>query len=200
MTYQRLALDCSASVYRKDNVEDTRILWTGEVEHIQFEVSFYKPLKVLVVAFAGSNELKDFGRHVFVRRKQGVHRGWLKDWQRVRSTVAAVVNEHLDKAEVVLITGHSYGGSLAQQAARWLAERIGGQRILLYTFGAPRLGNKKFAQSLNDLIPMHFRYTVANDPVPHLPFGIRYKHAGVHQKLKHGWPGHSIHTYEELLK
>lgn len=53
----------------------------------------------------------------------------------------------------VFITGHSLGGALATLCAYELAKRGGAarqcQQLTLYTFGAPRVGNKVFADEYN---------------------------------------------------
>jgi len=198
MTYDRLALESAAGVYRRPDVWD--------VDNLQFAVDRHDNLGVTVVSFAGTNELSDWWRHVLVRRRhlsgvRGlVHRGWLSDWLKVQSTVRGLVRITMHRKDALILCGHSYGGALAQFAGLDFAVSIPSEQLKLYTFGSPRVGNRGFANSLNALIFQHYRYTVATDPVPHLPFGIRYKHAGIHMRLPATLSNpHSIDTYEEMM-
>jgi len=206
MTYELLACESAYAVYGRQEVSHARIIWSGAVDNIQFDVMRHDNLHCVVVAFAGTNELKDWGRHVFVRRRKLagigglVHRGWLSDWRKTQSTFIGAVREAMQHNDDLLICGHSYGGSMAQLAAATAAvQMVSGDRIHLYTFGAPRLGNKKFARQLDGLIPRHFRHTIKTDPVPHLPLGIRYKHAGMHVLHPHNPRPHAMASYLEAL-
>ncbi|RCN28419.1 triacylglycerol lipase [Ancylostoma caninum] len=71
----------------------------------------------------------------------------------------------------VAFTGHSLGGALATLAAA-RAARQGlrrGNEILVYTFGAPRVGDSTFAANFNRIIPNCYRVVFRHDIVPHLP-------------------------------
>ena len=100
----------------------------------------------------------------------------------------------------VWLTGHSLGGALAILAAQCVAGRPG-PLPCVYTYGAPRVGNRAFGQ---DYAPVHYRLERRKDLVPYafplytagflwgawhplllplsLPFsGLpgRYKHTGI---------------------
>ena len=47
---------------------------------------------------------------------------------------------------------------------------------LCVTFGAPRVGNDKFRQMFNEKCCFTKRYVNYFDPVPSLPFSLRYSH------------------------
>lgn len=53
-------------------------------------------------------------------------------------------------------------------------------RIILYTFGSPRVGNTAFAQLMNKHVPYHYRLKIDGDLVTMVPkiFGL-YQHAGI---------------------
>ncbi|EKF38209.1 lipase, putative [Trypanosoma cruzi marinkellei] len=79
--------------------------------------------------------------------------------------------------ERILVTGHSLGGAMATIAAANLVSQnhlfSHGLKILLYTFGAPRVGNMQF---VNWLLASFcrgghesYRVTHKRDPVPHVP-------------------------------
>jgi predicted lipase len=53
----------------------------------------------------------------------------------------------------VLLTGHSLGGALATLAAHDLATHCGLTNCQVYTFGAPRPGNRAFRREYDQLVP-----------------------------------------------
>jgi predicted lipase len=81
----------------------------------------------------------------------------------LRSLVAA------GTVHTLRITGHSLGAALATL----LAIDVSGNGVFagptVYTFASPRVGNKVFAGSYDDLVPTSWRVTNLNDIVPHLP-------------------------------
>ncbi|KAG5495117.1 hypothetical protein JKF63_02170 [Porcisia hertigi] len=83
------------------------------------------------------------------------------------------------------LQGHSLGGALAVLAAVDLQDQLNGMSqstkpVALYTFGAPRVGDKHFAAWTAKILAKgpHYRITHARDPVPHLPpKGFGFLHA-----------------------
>ena len=67
------------------------------------------------------------------------------------------------------ITGHSLGAALATL----LALDVAGNGVFagptVYTFASPKVGDKVFAGTYDDLVPTSFRVSNLNDIVPHLP-------------------------------
>jgi hypothetical protein len=57
--------------------------------------------------------------------------------------------------------GHSLGGALASLAAHGLKTAYPGARMTVYTFGAPRVGNRAFSAEYNTMIPDHFSVATA---------------------------------------
>jgi predicted lipase len=72
----------------------------------------------------------------------------------------------------VVFTGHSLGGALATLSAVDFHQLLGfGNRISVYTYGQPRLGNTSWANYL-DRLPFAnriYRLVKAGDPISHLP-------------------------------
>ena len=60
---------------------------------------------------------------------------------------------HLDSQPTVYITGHSLGGAIATIiAGRLIKDQVvDANRLKLYTFGSPRVGNPAFSQSMDNL-------------------------------------------------
>ena len=70
------------------------------------------------------------------------------------------------------VIGHSLGGGVANLLAEQLKAGPGEKRnVKLYTFGAPRVGDKLFSQRLTQKLGSHniFRVTHTSDPVPMVP-------------------------------
>ena len=84
----------------------------------------------------------------------------------------------------VLFTGHSLGGALATLAAFDLSHRSTcwksnkPQKIAMYNFGSPRVGNKAFATEFNRVVPHAWRLVNRNDAVVTVPRLVGYCHVG----------------------
>lgn len=102
-----------------------------------------------------------------------VHRGF----KRALNSVWTQIERSLDRIDVpVFYTGHSLGGALAVLAA---ARR---PAAAVYTFGAPRVGDTRFVQKLQE-VPIH-RIVYGADIVACVPpeaFGFR--HAGEERRI-----------------
>lgn len=72
----------------------------------------------------------------------------------------------------IVVTGHSLGGALATLSALELTVtlNIAFDRLILHNFGAPRVGNAKFANYLKTKIITSYRVVRDKDYAPHLPF------------------------------
>ncbi|EKF38210.1 lipase, putative, partial [Trypanosoma cruzi marinkellei] len=105
-------------------------------------------------------------------------------WVKMRKYLRKLVGKK--GIERILITGHSLGGAMATIAAANLVSQnhlfSHGLKILLYTFGAPRVGNMQFADWLLASFCRggheSYRVTHKRDVVPHVPPRfIGYLHA-----------------------
>lgn len=222
VAYARLA----ASVYDRGGQPPSgvRVLYSGDVNHVQFDV--YEDPETLYVVFAGSNQLKDWIRHCFVRKvplptrqqpapstftpshlptftprrsRALVHRGWRKD----AADVLPLIVLHLRRAyrlhgKRLVWIGHSYGGALAKQCAHAIACDWPNARQRIRTYGAPADGNAVYAADLDRRVPDHIRYCGRWDPVHRLP--ITYTHAGRLITLSTGWPAHPSGKYVAAVK
>ena len=67
----------------------------------------------------------------------------------------------------LVLTGHSYGASVVQMLGMELEkENI---HVQIYNYGQPRIGDKKYAEFSNKIIPEYWRTTHHKDIVPHVP-------------------------------
>ncbi|KAF8626594.1 hypothetical protein AX17_006512 [Amanita inopinata Kibby_2008] len=112
-----------------------------------------------------------------------VHGGFLIDWNSVALEVVGIVKQQLRShpGYAVVTVGHSLGGSLASMAAVTLKMKFPETKIRTYSYGAPRTGNKEFAQFVNRHLGMNaYRVVHTNDGVPTiLPTSLGYHHHGI---------------------
>ncbi len=135
--------------------------------------------EVATLAFRGTqpDEATDLGTDLttaFVPWSLGVgevHIGFSKAYKSVHQPITDWIGA-LPKTCQLRISGHSLGGALGTLAASNF------EPSLLFTIGSPRVGNEKFAASLDNT--KHYRYTNCCDVVTRVPpvlFG--FKHAGI---------------------
>ena len=107
-----------------------------------------------------------------------VHSGFLNYWKQIAPDIQARLNsEHEKGPHHVWVTGHSLGGALAVLAVASLnfKDEFSG----LYTFGQPRVGDKKFSGTFNKKFASKtFRLTRNNDWVTDVPLKPSYCHVG----------------------
>jgi len=105
-----------------------------------------------------------------------VHAGFLEAYKEVANEIeTSLIDSNQDKWPLY-ITGHSLGGALATVATRELetAEAIGDQIAACYTFGSPRVGNRKYEDTIK--VPV-YRVVHSTDIVTLVP-NIGYTHTG----------------------
>ena len=104
-----------------------------------------------------------------------VHQGFSEAYQSVRESVIEAVKKTPHKR--VICTGHSLGGALAVLCALDIQCNVPGKTVSCYTYGAPKVGNNKFATTCQKQIPEMFRFVNGADIVPSIPPGA-FEHAG----------------------
>ncbi len=85
------------------------------------------------------------------------------------------------KSASLVVTGHSLGAAFATFAAAALKTSMDFDKILFYTFGSPRMGNKAFADYIFGIFPIgqYSRVTHYNDLVVHSPLNMMdFQHTG----------------------
>ena len=109
----------------------------------------------------------DIGRteHGFTQFYSSLHTAPDEDASRAIDALRDLI---ADGVTSVRITGHSLGSSIATLlAADVAANEVCTPRV--YTFASPRVGDKVFAGSYDELVPDSWRITNLHDVVPHLP-------------------------------
>ncbi|WP_085641138.1 MULTISPECIES: lipase family protein [unclassified Pseudomonas] len=96
-----------------------------------------------------------------------VHRGFYQAAQKAYDFVVAYL-EKFHVGQKLLICGHSLGGAITLLLSEMLRRRAGfNYDIQLYTYGAPRAGDRRFVEAAGELV--HYRMVNHNDPVPSVP-------------------------------
>ena len=140
--------------------------------------------KVIMAAFRGTESLPDWLTNLQAIkdpgpwRKTEVHEGSQDAFFVSALKIGRAIGEKRQNQQV-WVTGHSLGGALAVILTATLLENdipVHG----LYTFGAPRVGDKSFARQLDNQLKnkAHWRVVNKGDLVPHLPPEMFFCHAG----------------------
>lgn len=152
--------------------------------------------KFVVVAFRGTTSREDARTDLQARFnmsdaevdgrkfKVSVHSGFYHAFQRVQARIEELL-ANTDKEKPIYLTGHSLGGALALVASAALASSLGDRIAAVYTFGAPRVGKRDFAEAVK---APHYRVINMGDIVPLVPpTWLRgYAHTGMPILLKEG--------------
>ncbi len=134
-----------------------------------------------VLIFRGTKELYDLLTDLSAEKVDypyapthgKVHGGFFKGFDCVRSQIEDVFNKPENQKCTTILAGHSLGGALATLAAAFIAEKYHDKpcgKVMVYTYGSPRVGEKKWVEYFNTTRPIiHFRHRHHNDLVPTLP-------------------------------
>ncbi|WDE00820.1 lipase family protein [Thalassomonas actiniarum] len=101
---------------------------------------------------------------------KSVHTGFQSCFASMRPGLYSYLNqtENRRKQGIIHCVGHSLGGALAALTADWIKTEFD-KTVYLYTFGAPRVGKKDFANSSSARVDKMFRCVHGADPVPKVP-------------------------------
>ena len=100
-----------------------------------------------------------------------VHRGYFKIVREQISSALIETVRQLDPTVPCYVTGHSLGGAVATLSAMEIALNVPEirEQIQLYTYAAPRIGDRDFAEAHSQLIPNSYRVVNLSDSVPLVP-------------------------------
>ncbi len=139
----------------------------------------------LFIIFRGTDRLADWISNARLGHERSVtglpvHIGFNHAFTSMLTQLRTFISLNLSGVNRIHCIGHSLGGAVATLAADWLKSHTG-LRIVLYTFGAPRVGfeffSKQFTTKLkaanihrvyqdSDPIPMVPVYPYAHTPLP----------------------------------
>ena len=165
--------------------------------------------KIIVISFKGSDSLDNFltDSKISFKKFDKFHEGYNDEveihtgfYDYTNSLIELHLNELVFKAMKDLnaieddvnfitrfvVTGHSLGGAAATIYAHHLYHYLFQNhyrrktKILLYTYGSPRVGNQHFADTINKEIGINNIFTIQfnNDPITTIPNKCFYSHVG----------------------
>ena len=135
-----------------------------------------------VLAFRGTepNEMSDVKADLKAWKSKSktdgkVHDGFYDEINKVWAKIRPLIKT----GKPLYICGHSLGGAMATIAA----SRLEKECTALYTYGSPRVGNKRF---VDNLTVTHYRWRNNNALVPAVPLWIMgFRHHGIYCYLNH---------------
>lgn len=152
----------------------------------------------IVLCFRGTSSMKDALTDLKIRkvkeddkgRNIKIHQGFAQAINYVWEEILDAVKD-LDTHNDIFVCGHSLGGALSKLAALRLTKEghcIGG----VYTFGAPRIGNKNYADHYEKYLGLQTFLLINNkDIIPQIPPNILgFRHVGA--EIKHFGDDHQI--------
>lgn len=160
--------------------------------------------EVIIIAFRGTESIEDWLTDLktkFLPIKRGrVHQGFNEGLDYIWSDLIDLLNRYNDTRRTIWLTGHSLGGALATLAVDRLLDgwKING----LYTFGSPRVGDKKFRKQFDAQFRHRtFRFVNDEDIVPRVPpRNIGYYHIGrIRYFDAFGIIHHEVRWWKKLL-
>mmetsp|Transcript_41813 Transcript_41813/g.65409 ORF Transcript_41813/g.65409 Transcript_41813/m.65409 type:complete len:447 (-) Transcript_41813:200-1540(-) len=166
--------------------------YTGGAESIQnanHEAYLFEDNDNLVVAVRGTDDLADWAENLKLGFKKGdpcceschethgrVHAGFKRHLDALWDQISSAVSSGPRQGKRLWVCGHSLGGAAATLAASRFTTLLGRPVAACFTFGAPRVGNQRWA-SLQSF--RHYRVLNKNDVVPCVPPPILgYRHCG----------------------
>ena len=134
----------------------------------------------VVLAFRGTNELRDWMANFSLRRVKDpksafacgdVHCGFVREVDKLWPEITEWLSARSGRQ--IYVCGHSLGGALSGVAASRLPAPV-----ICYTYGAPRIGSKRWTAAFNALHKM-YRFVNDRDIIPRTPpKWMRYRHPG----------------------
>lgn len=115
-----------------------------------------------------------------------VHNGFRDAQARAANDVLSAVTTGINTygTKSVVVVGHSLGGAISLLDAIFLPLHISGLTVSFYGYGLPRVGNKDFANYVDNQLDGRFtRITNLKDPVPIIPgrfLGFRHPSGEAH--------------------
>ncbi len=131
----------------------------------------------LILAFRGTSSTTDWisdaiasqEKYKCVKDAGSTHRGISDIYYSARPAIVPALKKLSSSGTRLFITGHSLGGALATLSALDMKQNAGHPHPVVYTFGAPRVGNPEFAHAYREQVKTSYRVYNTLDAVPLLP-------------------------------
>lgn len=181
---------------------DGRVFAVGSTQVV---VARHRTLPLVIIAFRGTEPTKwadlvtdlkawktPLAKHGWPDGWGEVHAGFRTAYESVGEALRAKLAEYEGQGLAIWVTGHSLGGGLATLMGAEILRRIEeGARLELrgvYTFGAPRVGDRAFRERLAASATRHgaqlVRFRNGDDLVTAIPRLQEYVHAGLLAHLR----------------
>jgi triacylglycerol lipase len=163
-----------------------------------------QPNKRLIVAFRGTEFLHDWmddfdfipAPYAPIPGRGTVHQGFQLVYLAIRDNLIALLSQHSQGFDEVLITGHSLGGALCALAVVDLVNVNPNLAPVVYTWAEPRVGHDDFVTFYNTHVNICYRIVNVWDVVPHLPPEIAgYQHEGSQVTIDSGFSLDVVHNH-----
>lgn len=128
-----------------------------------------------VLAFRGTN--CDYTADILTDLNIGIkgssngssaHAGFVNTFHSLKGHLSTYIQSNANSIKTIHCVGHSLGGAIASLCADWI--RVNFKiNVVLYTFGAPRVGLQPYAQKSTNSNFAIFRCTNGADPIPMVP-------------------------------
>ena len=134
----------------------------------------------IIIAFKGTTTSKEVLIDVSIDQvdlgQMGkIHRGFYEYFVEKHRDAIDEILKHNNYTNIVFV-GHSLGGALATLSACYYGIEQNKKNIYCISFGAPRVGNKKFAKKFNEVVFKSFRFVNKGDWVVKVPPVAIYTH------------------------
>ena len=175
---------CNTTDYYKINLEEP--INGFEIYHTIYDnitdtngfIGFFEKYKTINIVIRGTESNTDIITDIKVLKtkystwpecKCNVHNGFYQATKNIKDQIIDVVEEMIKKRPTykIIIYGHSLGGAVSNLLSMELVKA--NITTSVYTYGSPRVGDKKYALFFNTKINNHYRHVNNTDIVPHIP-------------------------------
>lgn len=170
--FQLVAIGKVYNQVAKDYIENTLAYYSVEKDAVIISFAGTTTLEQWITDAQFSTSVPEFVKDVFPDVK--VQTTYWEQYNSLRMRLMIVLQNTLSENTKLIVTGHSLGGSLASIFyLDLIAHKIADGRRVLYTFGMPRTGNKRFAEVIN-ADDSSYRVVNSEDVIPSLPFPVMF--------------------------
>lgn len=158
---------------------------TNHAEDTQAYTWVCEDEKTLYIVFRGTSSGKDIMADLQISTLPWgepadgvrVHRGFYEQFLAIEHEMDADVKAFVEAGvQRIVCTGHSLGAALSTIAAVYFAEKYVHVPVCCYTFGSPRVGNRKFTDIFHKEVDVHWRAFNRSDPVSMIPLTRNFHH------------------------
>ncbi|KAL4203579.1 hypothetical protein AMTRI_Chr01g104610 [Amborella trichopoda] len=186
---------------------DVVIAWRGTVTYLEWLEDLMDYLAVPGFGPDGSVKVESGFLDLYTQKEHSCNYCSFSAREQVLSDIRRLMERYKDDEHElsITVTGHSLGGALALLSAYDIAETglnilPDGRRapVTVFSFGAPRVGNRRFRERCKELGVSVLRTVNVHDSVPKVPGVLVNEHVSVPRALADGLPWSYAHVGVEL--